>query len=79
MLVTGASGTLAAIVARHLVLAHGVRHLLLLSRRGPAAPDAAELAAELTGLGASVDQVACDVTDFDALAAVLADVPAGRR
>ncbi|MGK5440319.1 SDR family NAD(P)-dependent oxidoreductase [Micromonospora sp. URMC 105] len=78
VLVTGASGTLAAVVARHLVLAHGVRHLLLLSRRGPAAPDAADLAAELTGLRASVDQVACDVTDRNALAAVLADVPAAR-
>ncbi|WP_442934664.1 type I polyketide synthase, partial [Micromonospora sp. CPCC 205739] len=78
VLITGASGTLAAVVARHLVLAHGVRHLLLLSRRGPAAPDAADLAAELTGLGASVAQVACDVTDRNALAAVLADVPAAR-
>ncbi|WP_165990341.1 SpnB-like Rossmann fold domain-containing protein, partial [Streptomyces sp. YIM 98790] len=35
VLVTGGTGALGALFARHLVTAHGVRHLLLLSRRGP--------------------------------------------
>ncbi|MYU19467.1 KR domain-containing protein, partial [Streptomyces sp. SID8361] len=43
VLVTGASGTLGALFARHLVAERGVRHLLLLSRRGETAPGAAEL------------------------------------
>src|SRR5262249_32355153 len=34
-LVTGATGGLGALTARHLVERHGVRHLLLLSRGGP--------------------------------------------
>ena len=55
VLVTGASGTLGGLLARHLVTGHGVRHLLLASRRGAAAPGSAELAAELTGLGAQVN------------------------
>ena len=42
--------------------------LLLASRRGPDAPGAAELAAELAGLGAEVAVAACDVADRDALA-----------
>ncbi|WP_189939331.1 polyketide synthase dehydratase domain-containing protein, partial [Streptomyces sulfonofaciens] len=37
VLVTGGTGTLGALLARHLVAEHGVRHLLLTSRRGPAA------------------------------------------
>ncbi|KUM96732.1 hypothetical protein AQI95_42325, partial [Streptomyces yokosukanensis] len=75
-LITGGSGTLAGIVARHLVTAHGVRHLLLLGRRGADAPGAAERTAELRGLGAEVTWAACDAADRDALAAVLATVPA---
>ena len=34
VLITGGTGGLGALVARHLVGEHGVRHLLLASRRG---------------------------------------------
>ncbi len=75
-LITGGVGLLGGLLARHLVTEHGVRHLLLTSRRGMAAPGATELCAELTGLGASVSVVACDVTDRAALAGLLDGVPA---
>ncbi len=71
VLVTGGTGALGALAARHLVTAHGVRHLLLVSRRGPEAPGAADLTDELTGLGAHVTVVSCDVADPVALAALL--------
>ncbi|QUF05214.1 SDR family NAD(P)-dependent oxidoreductase [Actinosynnema pretiosum subsp. pretiosum] len=77
-LITGGTGALGALAARHLVTAHGVRRLLLTGRRGPDAPGAAELAEELRGLGADVRVEACDVADRDALAALLASIPAGR-
>ncbi|PAZ14979.1 polyketide synthase, partial [Streptomyces sp. SA15] len=76
VLVTGGTGALGAVVARHLVAVHGVRHLVLAGRRGESAPGAAELLAELTGLGADVRIVACDVADRAALAALLRDIPA---
>ncbi|MER6989181.1 type I polyketide synthase [Saccharopolyspora hirsuta] len=76
VLITGGTGALGAAVARHLVVEHGVRHLLLTSRRGADAPGAAELAAELTGLGAEVEIAACDAADREALAALLDSVPA---
>ncbi|MFE1261703.1 type I polyketide synthase [Streptomyces albogriseolus] len=75
VLVTGGTGSLGALAARHLVTRHGVQHLLLASRRGPDAEGAQELAAELTGLGAAVEVVACDVSDRTQVEALLATVP----
>ncbi|MEU8509577.1 type I polyketide synthase [Streptomyces brevispora] len=68
-------GALAAVLARHLVAAHGVRHLLVLSRRGAAAPGMPELTAELAEAGAELAAVSCDVSDRQALAAALAAIP----
>ncbi|MGW1077925.1 SDR family NAD(P)-dependent oxidoreductase, partial [Streptomyces sp. NPDC002537] len=76
VLITGGTGTLGSLIARHLVAERGARHLVLASRRGPEAPGAAGLAAELAAAGASVETVACDAADQDALAALLAGIPA---
>ncbi|WP_157183864.1 type I polyketide synthase, partial [Nocardia takedensis] len=78
VLITGGTGTLGALVARHLITAYGVRHLLLISRRGLAAPGAQDLRAELTASGATVTIAACDAADREALAATLAAVPVDR-
>jgi NAD(P)-dependent dehydrogenase (short-subunit alcohol dehydrogenase family) len=77
VLITGATGGLGPLLARHLVTTYGARHLLLVSRTGPGARGATELSTELTALGAEVTIKSCDVADRDALASLLADVPAG--
>ncbi|WP_410612235.1 type I polyketide synthase [Amycolatopsis sp. lyj-109] len=74
VLVTGGTGTLGRLLARHLVTTHGVKHLLLAGRRGPDAPGAAELVAELTALGAETRVVSCDVADRAELEALLRPV-----
>ncbi|MGB3440251.1 MAG: SDR family NAD(P)-dependent oxidoreductase, partial [Actinophytocola sp.] len=77
VLITGGTGMLGGLLARHLVTAYGVRELVLTSRRGQDADGAAELTAELTALGAEVVIAACDVADPVAVAALLADHPVG--
>ncbi|MFE6826691.1 type I polyketide synthase [Streptomyces sp. NPDC057690] len=78
VLVSGA-GSLGALAARHLVARYGVRHLLLASRRGPDAEGVPELVAELTGQGATVSVMACDLSDRDQVRALLASVPKAHR
>jgi NADPH:quinone reductase-like Zn-dependent oxidoreductase/acyl carrier protein len=76
VLITGGTGGLGGLLARHLVTEHGARHLLLTSRRGLAAEGAEQLRDELTGLGATVTVAACDAADRDALAALLDGIAA---
>ncbi|WP_344469901.1 SDR family NAD(P)-dependent oxidoreductase, partial [Kitasatospora kazusensis] len=76
ILITGGTGTLGTLLARHLVTTHGARHLLLTSRRGPDAPGSTELANELTELGATVTITACDTTNRTALNDLMDGIPA---
>ncbi|OWV12365.1 polyketide synthase [Micromonospora wenchangensis] len=69
VLVTGGTGGIGGHLTEWLV-GQGARRVVLASRRGPAAPGAAELTARHPG----VEVVACDVADRDAVAALLADL-----
>jgi acyl transferase domain-containing protein/acyl carrier protein len=75
VLVTGGTGGLGRLLARHLVTTHGVRHLLLAGRRGLGSAGAAELVAELKELGADVRVAACDTADREDVVDLLASVP----
>ncbi|MFC4566054.1 SDR family NAD(P)-dependent oxidoreductase, partial [Nocardiopsis mangrovi] len=75
VLVTGGTGGLGAVLARHLVRERGVRHLVLASRSGAEAEGAAGLVADLEAAGAAVEVVACDVSTSDGVARALAAVP----
>ncbi|MFH9619538.1 beta-ketoacyl reductase, partial [Streptomyces pratensis] len=75
VLVTGGTGVIGAAVARHLVAVHGVQDLVLVGRRGLAAPGAAELVAELGAeWGARVRVVACDVGERGAVEELLGGI-----
>ncbi|MFJ9113467.1 type I polyketide synthase, partial [Streptomyces sp. NPDC102283] len=75
VLITGGTGGLGGLFARHLAAGHGVRRMVLVSRRGAAGPGARTLVDELTALGVDVTVAAADAADREALAAVLAAVP----
>ncbi|WTA85724.1 SDR family NAD(P)-dependent oxidoreductase [Streptomyces antimycoticus] len=75
VLLTGGTGGVGAQIARRLAQA-GAEHLVLTSRRGPEAPGADKLKAELTELGAKVTVAACDVADRAALEALVREVEA---
>ncbi|HEY3959874.1 MAG TPA: SDR family NAD(P)-dependent oxidoreductase, partial [Solirubrobacteraceae bacterium] len=76
VLITGGTGGLGALVARHLVADLGVRRLVLASRSGPQAEGAGALAVELGGLGCDVRIAACDVAQKESLRELLAALPA---
>jgi NADP-dependent 3-hydroxy acid dehydrogenase YdfG/acyl carrier protein len=69
VLITGGTGTLGGLVARHAVAEHGARHVVLVSRGGELSP---ELRADLEALGAEVTVAACDVSDRAAVAELVA-------
>ena len=76
VLVTGGTGALGGLLARHLVTAYGVRHLVLASRQGIDGAGAAGLAGDLADLGAQVTVAACDAGDRRALQQLLTTIPA---
>jgi candicidin polyketide synthase FscE len=76
VLITGGTGGLGAVLARHMVVDRGVRNLLLVSRAGEAAPGASLLREDLSGLGASVRIASCDVSDREQLKALIDSIPA---
>jgi NADPH:quinone reductase-like Zn-dependent oxidoreductase/acyl carrier protein len=78
VVITGGTGMLGGVFAEHLITRYGIKHLLLLSRRGLAAVGVAELEERLTGLGAEITVRACDVGDPVELAAVLDAIPVGQ-
>ena len=76
-LITGGTGTLGGLVARHLAVTGRAAAVILASRSGPAASGVPALAASIAAAGATVQVTACDVADRGHLAAVIAWAPAG--
>jgi polyketide synthase 12 len=74
VLITGGTGTLGRLVARHLIVRHDVKSLVLASRHGCAAAAGLDGLADLADLGADVRVVSCDAADREALAGLLADI-----
>ena len=61
VLISGGTGALGRLVARHLVERHGVRRLLLVSRRGHRGRGVRALQRELAAFGAEAEVAACDL------------------
>lgn len=77
VLLTGGTGVLGGLLARHLVTEYSVRNLVLTSRSGPDAPGSTELVAELAELGAHARIAACDVADRAQVEALVAEMGSG--
>jgi pimaricinolide synthase PimS1 len=75
VLITGGTSGIGALLARHLVSDHGVRHLILASRSGANAAGSGQLRSELEELGAEVSVAACDVSDRRQLQVLLGSIP----
>ncbi|AEM84316.1 Beta-ketoacyl synthase [Streptomyces violaceusniger Tu 4113] len=68
VLITGGTGSLGSLIARHLVTAHDARSVVLVSRSGGDARRNDEILAAFAEHDAHLRIVACDVTDGEALA-----------
>ena len=75
VLITGGTGGLGAVFAKHFA-GLGAKRLVLVSRRGGAAAGVPELVAELAGLGANARAVACDVGDRGQVADLIGSLEA---
>jgi acyl transferase domain-containing protein/acyl carrier protein len=75
VLITGGTGGLGALVARHLAADQGARRLLLVSRSGLQANGARELRDSLSELGCEARVAACDVSDRAQLQELLDSIP----
>ncbi|MEU6958020.1 beta-ketoacyl reductase, partial [Streptomyces sp. NPDC045714] len=68
VLITGGTGTLGTILARHLIETHHIRNLILVSRRG-------QTPHTLTDLNANITTTACDTTNRQALHHLITNTP----
>lgn len=73
VLITGA-GSLGALVARRLARNKRFESIILASRRGPAAPGAAQLLVDLSALDIDIRIVKCDVSDHDDLSRLIRSI-----
>jgi 4-hydroxyphenylalkanoate synthase len=74
VLITGGTGMAGGELARHVVSAYGVRHVVLVSRRGSRSKSTAELTLDLARAGAQVQVLACDVADRRSVVEMLAQL-----
>ncbi|MER5549076.1 SDR family NAD(P)-dependent oxidoreductase, partial [Streptomyces sp. NPDC002589] len=79
VLITGGTGTLGTLLARHLVTEHGLRHVTLAGRTGTETPEVRHLRAETAELGAEIQVAVCDAGDEDAVRRLLETLTAGHR
>jgi polyketide synthase 7 len=76
VIVTGGTGMAGSAVAAHLVARYRVAHVVLVSRAGADAEGVTGLVSQLEDAGAQVSVAAFDVADRDAVAALIARLPA---
>ncbi|SOJ55233.1 Phenolphthiocerol synthesis polyketide synthase type I Pks15/1 [Mycobacterium simulans] len=63
VVITGGTGMVGSVLARHVVSHYGVRQVVLVSRHGDQAPGVGKVVAELERAGARVLVLACDVAE----------------